>query len=257
MSNTIQIKRSSTSGSAPTAGQLAQGELAVNLADEALYTKDASNAVVKLNAPSIDDKNTGATKHVTIGASGSVAIGGAPSSRRFSVYLNAATNYAGEFIQQSATGHAIAAVCNSSDTNGRYFDGYSDSAGASRIIIYSNGNVQNTNNSYGALSDLKLKENIVDATPKLDKLNQVRVVNYNLKDTPDQKMLGVVAQELEQIFPGMVEETSDFDREGNDLGTTTKSVKYSVFVPMLIKAMQEQQAIITALTARVEALEAV
>jgi hypothetical protein len=75
MSNTIQIKRSSTSGSAPTAGQLAQGELAVNLADEALYTKDASNAVVKLNAPSIDDKNTGATKHVTIASGGNVGIG--------------------------------------------------------------------------------------------------------------------------------------------------------------------------------------
>jgi hypothetical protein len=54
---------------------LAQGELAVNLADEALYTKDASNAVVKLNAPSIDDKNTGATKHVTIDAPGNVGIG--------------------------------------------------------------------------------------------------------------------------------------------------------------------------------------
>jgi hypothetical protein len=75
MSNTIQIKRSTTAGAVPTAGQLAQGELAVNLADEALYTKDASNAVVKLNAPSIDDKNTGATKHVTIASGGNVGIG--------------------------------------------------------------------------------------------------------------------------------------------------------------------------------------
>jgi hypothetical protein len=33
-------------------------------------------------------------------------------------------------------------------------------------------------------------------------------------------------------------------------------VKYSVFVPMLIKAMQEQQALITALTTRITALEA-
>jgi hypothetical protein len=48
MSNTIQIKRSSTSGAVPTAGQLAQGELAVNLADKKLFTKDASNAVIGL-----------------------------------------------------------------------------------------------------------------------------------------------------------------------------------------------------------------
>ena len=49
MSNTIQIKRSSTAGSVPSAGSLAQGELAVNLADRKLYTKNASNAVVQLN----------------------------------------------------------------------------------------------------------------------------------------------------------------------------------------------------------------
>jgi hypothetical protein len=48
MSNTIQIKRSSTAAAVPTAGQLAVGELAVNLADRKLYTKNASNAVVSL-----------------------------------------------------------------------------------------------------------------------------------------------------------------------------------------------------------------
>ena len=127
--------------------------------------------------------------------------------------------------------------------------------GSDRLFIYGNGNVVNSNNSYGSLSDLKLKENIVDATPKLDKLNQVRVVNYNLIGD-EQKQLGVIAQELEQIFPGMIDESPDRDAEGNDLGTTTKSVKYSVFVPMLIKALQEQQQMIETLQAKVAALEA-
>jgi hypothetical protein len=153
------------------------------------------------------------------------------------------------------------------------FGGSSTTAeGTNSIKIYTNGNIQNTNNSYGSLSDAKLKENVTDATPKLDKLNQVRVVNYNLKGESGHethKQIGVIAQELEQIFPGMVEESPDRDAEGNDLGTVTKSVKYSVFVPMLIKAIQEQQALIasqseiisaqqtalTALTARVEAQE--
>ena len=51
------------------------------------------------------------------------------------------------------------------------------------------------------------------------------------------------------------------DEEGNvtnekvDLGTTTKSVKYSVFTPMLIKAIQEQQTIIEDLKSRIETLE--
>jgi hypothetical protein len=129
------------------------------------------------------------------------------------------------------------------------------------LRVLGNGNAQNTNNSYGAISDIKLKENIVDASAKLADLMQVKVRNYNLiGDTT--KQIGVVAQELETVFPAMVEETLDRDAEGNDLGTTTKAVKYSVFVPMLIKAIQElkgindaQAQIITALTARVEALE--
>ena len=54
MSNTIQIKRSSTAASVPTAGQLAVGELAVNLADRKLYTKNASNAVVELGEAGVD-----------------------------------------------------------------------------------------------------------------------------------------------------------------------------------------------------------
>jgi hypothetical protein len=114
------------------------------------------------------------------------------------------------------------------------------------------GDVRNTNNSYGAISDIKVKENIVDATPKLAQMMQVKVRNYNLIGNTT-KQLGVVAQELETVFPSMVDETPDRDTEGNDLGTTTKSVKYSVFVPMLIKAMQEQQAIIESLKARLDA----
>jgi hypothetical protein len=130
-----------------------------------------------------------------------------------------------------------------------------NSSGTVTFRVDANGDVKNTNNSYGAISDAKLKENVTDATPKLENLNQVRVVNFNLIGE-EQKQLGVIAQELEQIFPGMVDESPDRDEEGNDLGTKTKSVKYSVFVPMLIKAMQEQQAIISAQSAVLESLKA-
>jgi len=135
-----------------------------------------------------------------------------------------------------------------------------------RVIIQSNGDLENTNNSYGAISDIKLKENIIDATPKLNDLLKVKIRNYNLIKN-DKKQIGVIAQELEEIFPAMVSESPDIedreitDEEGNkttekvDLGTTTKSVKYSVFVPMLIKAIQEQQTIIEDLKSRIEKLE--
>lgn len=123
-----------------------------------------------------------------------------------------------------------------------YYSATSPINGTISFNVTTNGNVYNTNNSYGSLSDVKLKENITDATPKLEQLCQVRVVNYNFKEGQTQKQLGVIAQELEQVFPGMVDESPDRDAEGNDLGTTTKQVKYSVFVPMLIKAIQELKA---------------
>jgi len=122
-----------------------------------------------------------------------------------------------------------------------------------RLFIYGNGNVVNLNNSYGGMSDVKLKENIIDATSKLDDLMKVKIRNYNFIGD-DKKQIGVVAQELEDIFPNMIDESIDYeykqvtDEEGNtteqniDLGTTTKSVKYSVFVPMLIKSIQELKA---------------
>ena len=53
----------------------------------------------------------------------------------------------------------------------------------------------------------------------------------------------------------MIDVSPDIDAKGKQLGTTTKSVKYSVFVPMLIKAIQEQQTLIESLTARLTALE--
>jgi len=110
------------------------------------------------------------------------------------------------------------------------------------FAVRDSGNVVNVNNSYGSISDIKLKENIVDASPKLADLMQVKVRNYNLKADPTHKQLGVIAQELETVFPAMVDESPDRDDEGNDLGTKTKQVKYSVFVPMLIKAIQELKA---------------
>jgi hypothetical protein len=154
----------------------------------------------------------------------------------------------------STTGSCLELDVGANNTTQKALLVYSGGNGADNLYIYSNGNVVNRNNSYGSLSDVKLKENIVDSTPKLEKLCQVKVRSYNMVGS-DVKQIGVVAQELEQIFPSMIDESPDTDKEGNDLGTTTKSVKYSVFVPMLIKAIQEQQAIITDLKARIETLE--
>jgi len=130
-------------------------------------------------------------------------------------------------------------------------------SGTNSIEIYSNGNVRNTNNSYTAISDLKLKENVVDANSQWDDIKALRVRNYNLKEGQTHKQIGLIAQEVEPISPGLVYETTDLDADNTDLGTTTKSVQYSVLYMKAVKALQEAMERIESLEAKVAALEAV
>lgn len=98
---------------------------------------------------------------------------------------------------------------------------------------------------YGTISDIRKKENIEPARNYLADLNKVNVVKYSLKEEKSAvpTKLGVIAQDLEKIFPSLIDIGKDKD------GNEEKSVKMSIFIPMLIKAVQE-------LTAEVEALKA-
>ena len=82
---------------------------------------------------------------------------------------------------------------------------------STKCVIRADGDLENVNNAYGAYSDRKLKKNIHDATPKLDKLMRVIVRSFSLKADPDFKQIGVVAQELEEVFPGLVTESPDYE----------------------------------------------
>jgi hypothetical protein len=54
MPTTIVTKNSSTAAAAPSAGSLTQGELAVNVTDKKLYTKNAGGSVVELTGAKLD-----------------------------------------------------------------------------------------------------------------------------------------------------------------------------------------------------------
>jgi hypothetical protein len=58
MANTIQFKRSSTTSDVPSAGQLAVGELAINLADKKLFSKDADGNVIELVGVALEGDQT-------------------------------------------------------------------------------------------------------------------------------------------------------------------------------------------------------
>jgi len=118
--------------------------------------------------------------------------------------------------------------------------------------VLTNGNTQNSNNSYAGLSDIKLKENIVDSNSQWSDIRSLQIRNYNFKAETGQQthtQIGLIAQEVELISPGLVFESPDRDAEDNDLGTVTKSVNYSVLYMKAVKALQEAME-------RIEQLEA-
>ena len=134
-----------------------------------------------------------------------------------------------------------------------------------RFRIYNDGDAQNHDNDYGGLSDQKLKEQIADASSQWDDIKALTVRKYKFKtdvadaDTDSDALfqIGVIAQEVETAgMSGLVSESPDIDADGNDLGTVTKGVKYSVLYMKAVKALQEAMTRIETLETKVAALEA-
>jgi len=159
-----------------------------------------------------------------------------------------------------APGNVVGAITyTSAGTSQRLYYGSHSGSGISGTIsftVWTNGNVVNTNNSYGAISDIKLKENIVDASSQWDDIKALRPVNYNFKEGQTHTQLGLIAQEVELVSPGLVTESPDRDEDGNDLGTVTKSVNYSVLYMKAVKALQEAMERIEQLETEMAAVKA-
>ena len=147
------------------------------------------------------------------------------------------------------------------------YDGHAPSG---RWLVRDSGNVQNTNNSYGSISDERVKQNITDANSQWDDIKALKIRNFKLKSDTSKTQIGVIAQELETAnMNGLVEDSppekedvalhSDFgtiDGDGNfTAGQKVKSVKYSVLYMKAIKALQEAQTRIETLETKVKALE--
>jgi len=137
-----------------------------------------------------------------------------------------------------------------------------ESSNATKFIVYTNGNVGSATSSYGGISDLKLKENIVDAGSQWDDLKALRVRKYSFKEenSSEPTQIGVIAQEVEAAgMAGLVYETPDQieadDGSIEDTEEVTKSMKYSVLYMKAIKALQEAMTRIETLEAKVQTLE--
>ena len=235
---------------------------------------------------------TNGSERMRIRDDGEVLIGTTNSSNVLLKVEQSANEALGRFFNSntSATATLFKIKCDNS-TGGDYISFNIDKAGSSVLNIEGDGDVKNTNNSYGSISDERIKKDITDANSQWDDIKALKIKNYKLKtDDESPTQLGVIAQDLENDgMNGLVKESrpeaylvnahSDFgtledgtadngalpitDEEGKITGyekvftegQKVKSVKYSVLYMKAIKALQESMTRIETLEAKVKALE--
>jgi hypothetical protein len=193
---------------------------------------------------------------------------------------NKATSTGAQYINE------VAFTAANPDNNSARFYNMVDSS-AVRCDIYSDGDIKNHDNSYGSLSDERIKQNIVDSGSQWDDIKAVKVRKFKKKDDVRQYgdkawvQIGVIAQELEaagmdklirhsEPSPsdilsdstfGTLYEDGDEIPEGKAIGdikeikAQVKGVGYSVLYMKAVKALQEAMERIETLETKVQTLE--
>ena len=208
----------------------------------ASYYQQSAGQHIWLNAPSGTAGNAiSFTQAMTLDASGNLLVGATSGSKRLTI---SGSQVDVEYRDTTSGTTWNVGPVGSGSPAGR-FNWYTATGAADRMFLTTAGALFNSTGTYGTISDVSLKENIVDATPKLADVMRIRVRNYNMKADPEkQKVIGVIAQELEQVFPGLVEEVGNRValEDGSFEETIVKAVKYSVLTTILVKAIQELKA---------------
>jgi hypothetical protein len=129
-----------------------------------------------------------------------------------------------------------------------------DDGGSDKFFVAGSGVVNSTSTSITAISDFRLKENIRDLETGLDAVMTLKPRRFDWKEgqgTNKKDVAGFIAQEVETVLPDLIGEWKNNESDE----TIYKSLSMGDMLPTLVKAIQEQQALITALTARITALE--
>ena len=139
-------------------------------------------------------------------------------------------------------------IRNASDSGTIYSIYFQNASGTLIGSINNNG----SNTSYVTSSDYRLKENVAPMTGALNTIAQLKPVTYKWKSNGSDGQ-GFIAHELQAVVPDCVTGEKDaVDEEGNP---KYQGIDTSFLVATLTAAIQEQQAIIQSLTARIETLE--
>ncbi|KAK9816097.1 hypothetical protein WJX74_002382 [Apatococcus lobatus] len=100
----------------------------------------------------------------------------------------------------------------------------------------------NGQTSWSSNSDARLKTDVQTIPSGLDVVDRIRPVSFHWKRPGHALGFGVIAQELEQVLPELVDEHLLEDGEDGDGAALRLGVRYQDLIPFLIRAVQELRA---------------
>ena len=182
------------------------------------------------------------TQAMTLDASGNLLVG--------QTSITASLGQSVQITNGSSLGQYAAGSGSASQT---YTFGRDNVSTGNFVFTYNGAVISSINPSTGVytpLSDIRVKKNVMPLQYGLNEILQLSPVIYNMaseKDS-DKKHIGLIAQQVKSVLDEAVDDLIDPEKQMYGLDK-------SVLVPVLVKAIQEQQAIIQTLTARVASLE--
>jgi hypothetical protein len=199
---------------------------------------------------------------------GGLKVTGSPTGYDNEIALGGATAASAYAITTTGTGAANMFFDHRGTSNtGSFYFRNGTTATTERLRIDGSGGLilagstaqKATGTTWSNPSDQRLKSNIRDYVKGTAELMQVRVREweYNGKGgtTEGMKGLGVIADEVMTVLPDTVENYDAKFNADDEETTAIKKFDATEITWLLVKTVQEQQALITALTARITALE--
>jgi len=274
-----------TSGSAAYAGQISYYHtdnallFATNTGAERMRIDSSGNVGIGTASPAVKLHVSGGTQRIQSTGStsnafltlqndvgtqailGIVSSGNSPANN-FYIETNAGktvyVDTGGQLIlKRTAAVNAASFVCSATqNTRAVSFVNNNNNNEVGYIFLNNDG----TTTQYASSSDYRLKENIVPMTDALSVVAQLKPVKYKWKINGADGQ-GFIAHELQAVIPDCVTgEKDDVETYTDENGNEQKRPRYqgvdtSFLVATLTAAIQEQQTLITALTARITALE--